>query len=125
MRMIALFLTMAMIPVAAPCAEYLEQVESEVFEAKEEAKEIANRAKACIAQHVRNDEVRITDSAASSGPFPTLAVGSAGHSDGIAGGDVVVHADLEGGKIQNPSFQHRVRAEEHWVDAQFGLFARR
>lgn len=98
-RPLALFLLVAMVPITSSSADYLEEVESEVFETKGTAQEIANRARTCIAQRVRNDEVRITDNASSSGPFPTSTLASPGHSDGIEGGDVLVHADLEGGIV--------------------------
>lgn len=98
MRMNAAILAM-LLPALAVSAEYLEQVESEVFQAKGTAQKIASRAKSCIAQHVQNNEVRISDSATSAGPFPSSALTSTATSDGISGGDAIVHADLEQGVI--------------------------
>jgi len=84
----------------ASAAEYLEEVESEVYQASGSAQEISKRAKRCIAQIVRNDEVRISDSSTGTGIFSAFSGGGGqGHSGGVSGGDVIVDADIEGGII--------------------------
>lgn len=78
-------------------AEYLELVESQVYEAKGTAAEITKRASTCIAQVVRNDEVRFSDSSASAdGIIPLPGV----RSDGlVAAGPLVISVDMEAGVI--------------------------
>jgi hypothetical protein len=85
---------------SAFCAEYLEEVESAVYQTSGTKQEIAKRAKNCMAQLVRNDEVRISDAASGTGMFPTFSGGgSRGHSSGIQGGPVFVEVDIEAGMI--------------------------
>lgn len=98
MKPIAIFSTiLSMFPYIAFGAEYLEQVESEVYQTNGSVQEISKRAKICIAQLVHNDEVRISDSAESTGPFSFSS--GPGHSSGVQGGSVIVDADLEAGTI--------------------------
>jgi hypothetical protein len=81
-------------------AEYLEEVESEVYQTNGTIQEISTRAKTCIAQIVRNDEVRISDSVSGTGPLAGLTGGTGGgHSDGVQGGQVLVDADIDAGMI--------------------------
>lgn len=81
-------------------AEYLDEVEGEVHQTSGTTKEISTRVKTCIAQIVRNDEVRISDSTSGTGPFAGLTGGSgSGHSGGVQGGQVLVDANIEGGVI--------------------------
>lgn len=97
MRQVVIFVVViAFFPCFAFGAEYLEKVESDVFEASGSKQEIAKRGKLCISSIVRNEEVRISDSTASTGP---LASAGEGHSGGITGGDVFVDVDIEAGTI--------------------------
>jgi hypothetical protein len=87
----------AIIPCTTLAADYLEETESPVYETKGTAQEIAKQGKSCIAQIVRNEEVRIADSAAGTGVFSPP--GSEGHSDGIEGGAILIDADIEQGVV--------------------------
>ena len=94
----------AAILLALPCiasgAEYLEEVESEAYQTNGTLQEISKRTKTCIAQLVRNDEVRISDAASGTGPFSfATGGGGPGHSGGIQGGAIIVDADIEVGVI--------------------------
>jgi len=92
--------TLLIVPSITFGAEYLEEVESEVYQTNGTVQEISTRAKTCIAQIVRNDEVRISDSTSGTGPFAGLTGGgSSGHSGGVQGGQVLVDANIEGGVI--------------------------
>jgi hypothetical protein len=62
-------LVLVLFPAAALAAEYLELVESKVYETSGTAAEIAKRGETCIARIVRNDAVRISDSASNLGGF--------------------------------------------------------
>lgn len=76
-------------------AEYLELVESKVYETSGSAEEISKRGELCIAQHVRNDPIRISDSADN-----LLGLGLAKRSTGeIPGGAVIVKADPAAGTV--------------------------
>lgn len=77
-------------------SEFLEKVESPVFEFPGTPSEIAGKAKTCMAQLVRNDEIRIKDSTAGTDFF---ASPGDGHSSGVTGGEVFVAEDLPGGLI--------------------------
>lgn len=80
--------------------EYLEKVESDVFETKGTIAEITKKAKLCIAQNLRNDSVRITDSAPSNDTFPIVSdFGSEGHTESLEGGGLFIEVDIEGGTI--------------------------
>ncbi len=79
--------------------EYLDIVESDVVQATGTTTEITKRAKTCMAQILKNDEVRIEGSS-STGFIPTFAsMSSEGKSDGITGGSVIVDFDLDGGTV--------------------------
>jgi hypothetical protein len=81
--------------------EYLEAVESDVYQTAGTTQEISNRAKLCMAQILHNDEVRISDATSGTGPLPSLtgAFRETGHSSGISGGNVFVDIDIENGTI--------------------------
>lgn len=97
MRRSALILALIALPAAA---DTLDAVESDVFPAEGiSAAELAKRGKTCIAQTVRNDEVRIADSASTPGLFGFGLPPSTGNVRGVTGGDVIVDADLEAGII--------------------------
>ncbi len=92
--------TLLIIPSVTFGAEYLEEVESEVYQSNGTVQEISMRAKTCIAQIVRNDEVRISDSTSGTGLLSGITgVGGSGHSDGVQGGQVLVDANIEEGVI--------------------------
>ncbi len=100
MRRIAIFVyILSVFPCVASGADYLEEVESEVYQANGTVQEISRRAKTCIVQLVHNDEVRISDSASGTGPFSIPIGGGPGHSSGIQGGPVIVDADIDAGTI--------------------------
>jgi len=97
---ISFVVTLLIIPSVTFGAEYLEEVESEVYQTNGTEQEISTKAKTCIAQIVRNDEVRISDSTSGTGPFAGLTGGGgSGHSGGVQGGQVLVDANIEGGVI--------------------------
>ena len=97
MRQVVIFaVVVAFFPCFAFGAEYLEKVESDVFEASGSKPELAKRGKFCISSTVRNEEVRISDSTAGTGPLGSVGEG---HSGGVTGGDVFVDIDIEAGII--------------------------
>lgn len=92
--------TLLIVPSVTFGAEYLEEVESEVYQTNGSVQEISTRAKTCLAQIVRNEEIRISDSTSGTGPLPDLTGASGGgHSGGVQGGQVLVDANIEGGVI--------------------------
>ena len=88
-------LVLALLPAAALAAEYLELVESKVYETSGMAAEIAKRGETCIARIVRNDAVRISDSASNLGGFgqPKRS------TDQMSGGPVIVSSDPAAGIV--------------------------
>jgi hypothetical protein len=120
----ALMMVLTLVPSMAWAADYLEQVESDVFESAGTAQEILARAKSCIAQNVRNDEVRISDSASSGGPIPMPSMGT-GHSDGITGGDVISSVDPDTGTITaNCRVDYQSNMLAHNVKSTLTFFAK-
>jgi hypothetical protein len=86
-----------LLPLAALTKEpnYLDTIESPVFEATGTAQEIAKRAMLCIPRIVRNDEVTIKDTATTLlGP-----VAPPEKSRGVGGGQVIVSSDIESATI--------------------------
>ncbi len=97
MNMKICFAALALIPTIAWSAEYLEQVESDVQEANGTTQEITARAKTCIAQNVKNTEVRFGNSSSGGGALGFMVQGR--DADRAAGGDVITSIDMEQGII--------------------------
>jgi len=82
--------------------EFLETVDSDVFQTTGSIQEITKKAKVCMSRILQNNEVRISDSASGTGFFSGLTStmdNSKGHSDGVTGGAVLADADIDGGII--------------------------
>lgn len=75
--------------------EYLEEVDSEVYELPGTVAEITQKAELCIARVIQFDEARIAES--SSSVYISETPGK--RIDGISGGAVFVSKDIEGGTI--------------------------
>ncbi|MBV2128363.1 hypothetical protein [Arsukibacterium indicum] len=124
MKKILVIALMAFVPcVSFAAKEYLEEVESEVHEVEGTVAEISLIAKSCIAQNVRNEGVRISDSAAGNGLF---GVGSGpGQSDQVEGGSVIVSADVEHGSITaNNRVDYRSKMLAHNVKSTMTFLAK-
>lgn len=75
--------------------EYLELVESKVFDAPGSVGDITKRGELCIGQNVRNDPVQISDNAGN-----VLGMGLGSRSTGqIEGGPVIVKSDPDSGMV--------------------------
>lgn len=83
------------IPSIAFSADFLDKVESNVYEAKGSKQELAKKAQKCIVETVINDEVRISDSAGGN----TLPIPGELKNEGIAGGALFALVDIEGGMV--------------------------
>jgi len=104
-RPLVVALLAALASSSAVAAEYLEMVESPVFEAPGAASEIVKRAQLCASRILRNDEVRIADSAAGGGFIP---IPGAGKTGGVTGGNVLVSVDPEQGiMVANSRIDYR------------------
>ena len=88
-------LLLALFPAVSVSAEYLELVESKVYETSGTAAEIAKRGESCIARTVRNDAVRISDNASNVGGFgqPKRS------TDELSGGPVIISSDSAAGIV--------------------------
>lgn len=86
-------------PFLANSEEFLEKVESEVYETSGTPQKIAEKAKTCIAQIVKNDEVRISDNTSGTGAFSFTGGGKGSHSGGVAGGGLFIDVNIEEGKV--------------------------
>lgn len=85
------------VPSLAFGTEYLEEVESVVYQTNGTAQEIATKAKTCIVQIVRNDEVSMTDNVSDT------RIGSVELRKNpmtvIPGGPVLVDVNIESGMV--------------------------
>lgn len=98
-------LLLACIATPALAAEYLELVESPVFEAPGTAADIVKRGQVCASRLLRNDEVRIADAAAGG----LIPIPGASRTDGVAGGAVLVSVDPDQGVlVANSRVDYRV-----------------
>jgi hypothetical protein len=81
--------------------EMLEKVESEVYQTNGTKQEIAKKAKRCIATQVRDREVILPGSKASSRGFSQFLYGGGkeGKDDNTYGGDAFLDVDIEEGII--------------------------
>jgi hypothetical protein len=88
-------LLLALFPAASLAAEYLELVESKVYETPETAAEITKRGEICIARIVRNDAVRISDNVSNLSGFgqPKRS------TDQLSGGPVIISSDPAAGIV--------------------------
>jgi len=103
-------LAFLLLPSSLVGAEYLEQVETDVYQTTGTVKEIFTKAKSCLAQIVRNEGVRMADS----------AVG-----EGIQGGDIFVEANAETGIITaNSRVDYKAKMLEYNVKSTLVFMAK-
>ncbi len=84
MRLLIVVVIVMFFPCYVMATEYLEEVESGVYETTGSKQDIAKKGKLCIAKLVSNDEVKIAD---------------ASDSSDVAGVDLFVDVDLENGTV--------------------------